>query len=785
MAYKKNKINLKIIVFLALLSILFFYKIIINYNHGFYPSFDLYYSSFIEKAIFVSNITIYKSFPLWNPYVFSGSPFVGNPPSAMFYPLNVLFLLFPIVQVFNYMFLLNSFLAGVFTYLFARVIKMNKFASLISAITFMFSGPIVTAAFEGHPINSNTFIWLPLALLFLELTLSKRKFIFSLLTGFIISIMFFAGAPQIASYELMFLFAYTILWLLTQTRDLKRIFKSLILFLFSLTIGILISSIQLLPSIEFSQFSQRGGGISYKFATEFSLHPYQTLSFLLPEFFGSPANGTWWGKGTFAPSGYLGTLPFIFAIIAIFFKKNRYIFIFSIISLFSLFYSFGKYSLIFPFFYHYIPLFNNFREPTRFLFAYAFCFSILAGIGSEFIFGNKKKYFTKSLSLIIPILIIITGIILFLKPNGINTSIYEKYVLRNSFAVGINHNILYKQTRNNILLFAVTTTLFCAFLFLKKKTKINFNQLKILTILLIFLDIWYFGYKIISTKSLKEIYNPNLLINKILEDKTTHRVFDMDGTFIPLLGKNKIENITGVDPLYLKDYRDFLWTVGKHMDTTYDSFFSFNSLSNPVILNILNAKYVITNAPINVSGLSLLLKSNSYVGSSVIPNKMFYLYKNNDVLPRAYLVPNAITVNDKKETLNALITDFDPKKYVILEKLPIGVKNNSSLNFSSIAVTKRNVNELSLKVDLKDSGFLVLSEIYFPGWNAYDNGKKIEILKANYILRAMFLDKGQHNIALIYNPNSYQIGLTVSAITLFISFSYIIIYLKKSRKLIK
>lgn len=775
--------KLKLILFLFLLSLLFFYKAAIGFDQGPYPAFDIYYSSFAEKAIFAHSILAYKSLPLWMPYVFSGSPFLGNPTSAMFYPFNLLFIFLPIGLAFGYISIINSLLIGTFTYLYARTIKIDKFGSLISGISIMFSGPMVTSVFAGHPILSNTFIWFPLALLFSELAIVKKKLVFLILTGITISLMLFAGAPQIAIYEIFSLLIYFILRSLFEIKNIHNFLKLISFFSASVIIGILITAIQLLPSIEFSKLSQRGSeGISYLFASDFSLHPYQIVSFISPFFFGSPINGSYWGKGNFWElNGYIGALPLLFALLAIVFKKNRYVFIFFIVGISALFYAIGKYGFVFPFFYHHIPGFNNFRVPARFLFIYVFSFSILAGIGASFLvntFLNKINRMMLKLSILISAMFLIfIGILLLAGTNNSTVSIYEKYVLRNSFAVGINHSALYSQTKDDILvLFTLLLSLFIAIV-IEEKNKIKMRQLKIFIVFLTFLNLWWFGARFIDTKSIKEIYEPTPLIERILKDKGTYRAFDMEGAYIHLLGKNNIESVTGVSPLYLKNYRNFLWATGKYIDTSYDSFFNISGISNPIFLNLLNVKYVIANRRMSVRGLSEIAKSNANIGHFAASNHMYYLYQNSNFLPRAYIVPNAIVLSDKQKVLSLLADNFDPKKYIIIEKMPKNIDLTNSSNYRSIEIVRNNYNSLDTTFELTGSGFLVLSEINYPGWTAYDNGIKTEILNANYIFRSIYVKSGKHKITFEYKPRSYTFGGIISLVTLLSC--CIVLYIKR------
>jgi len=775
-------------VFLLLfaLTLFFFHKLIFNFGQIIYPAPDIFYATYIEKTLFSHSVIFYKSLPLWNPHVFGGSPFLGNPTSAMFYPFNLLFLLLPVGSAFGFMFAIDSFLIGIFTYLYARTIKINRFGSLISVITIMFSGPMIASVFAGHPILSDTFIWFPLALLFFELMIAKKKLIFAVMAGLTISLMFFAGALQIAVYEILSLFIYFLLRSFSEIKNIRDFLKLTVLPVTAVSVGILVAAVQLFPSLEFSRLSQRGSnGISYIFASDFSLHPYQILSFLFPYFFGSPVNQTYWGKGNFWElNGYIGVLPLIFASLALFVKKNKYVLIFLSIGLFAILHAFGKYSYVFPFFFHYVRGFNNFRVPSRFLFVYAFSFSILSGIGASVLIDtliNKIKAINKKIFVLIPATtLLLICFLLFIGTGNATVSMYEKYVLRNSFAVGINHSLLYNQTKGDIVFFLVSLLFLYTTIFLKKKNIIKIYQLKVLIVFFVFLDLWLFGSRLIDTRSIAETLKSTAIIDRIIKDKSIYRVFDMKGEYTSLIASNNFESVTGVSPLYLKDTRDFLWSIGKYVDMPYDSFIGINEISNLTFLNLLNVKYIITNNKVKVNGLSEVMESDSRPSYFSTQNQMYYLYENTEMLPRAYIVPNALVISDRQKILNFIASNnFDPREYVILEEKPKNIQLNNSSGFKEINMTRNNFNTISLNLNLGNSGFLVLSEVYYPGWKAYDNGKKIEILKANYILRSMFLNQGQHHITIVYDSNSYKIGLIVSFITLLFSLLYIIIYVCK------
>lgn len=745
---------------LTLLPLIFFSKIILNPDLMFYPSQDIVSIFSQEKELFQDTVSTYKTFPFWNPYIFSGTPFLGNLTSAMFYPINLLFLLFPVDSVFGLVFILDTILIGLFTYLFAQSIKLDKFSSFISAITIMFSGPMMSLIFPGHLINFDTFIWFPLILIIYEKALEKKKIIYAVIAAFPIALTLLAGASQIAAFSLLSASIYYFLRTIAATPHINKFSyfrKAIIIFIISIILGFLLAAVQIFPTNEFSKLSARYSGLSYDFASDFSLHPKQIISFVFPYFFGNPANGTYWGKGNFwSLNGYVGILPLIFALIAVIFKSKHLTITFLVLGLFALLFSFGKYAFVFPFFYKHVPLFDSFRAPSRFLYVYAFSLAMLAGIGTNLLIqkiSSFKKYLSK-ISVLIFFVSIFSAAIGFFLIFHKNIGFYEKYILNNSYGAGINHSILYSQLIQDLLIFSLILLTFSIILFLKTKNKISINVLKVMLVTILLFDLWTFNLKIISFKKIDEVYNTPDFINETKKDKTIFRIFDKEGLYLPFTSKNKIENITGVHSLYIKDYRDFVWAIGQHENKPYESFFQIKKIEYPIFLDLLNVKYLILNN---------------------------LIHENKNFLPRAYIVPNAI-VTSKDNVLNKLREkNFDPKKQIILQKKPnVSLTNSSS--FKKVSINHREPNKIKLKTNLEEPGFLVLSEIDYPGWKAFDNGEELEIYNADYILRSIYLSKGEHNISFVYDPSSYKVGKTISLLTLFLCLGFL--FCKRTYRLV-
>ena len=112
--------------------------------------------------------------PFWNPYNFSGNPLLANFQSAVFYPLNLIFLLLPFTIAWSIFIFLSPLLSGIFLYIFMREIKVTKLASIFSAIAFSFSG-YMTVWMEYGNIG-HTMLWLPLGLYAVEKYRKESKF---------------------------------------------------------------------------------------------------------------------------------------------------------------------------------------------------------------------------------------------------------------------------------------------------------------------------------------------------------------------------------------------------------------------------------------------------------------------------------------------------------------------------------------------------------------------------------------------------------------------------------
>ena len=117
--------------------------------------------------------------------------------------------------------------------------------------------------------------------------------------------------------------------------------------------------------------------------------------------------------------------------------------------------------------------------------------------------------------------------------------------------------------------------------------------------------------------------------------------------------------------------------------------------------------------------------------------------------------------------------EFDYKNTLVLEKMPDGVvlpdaKDTNKKIISDVKLTSYNLNDMSFDVETSENGFLFMSEVFYPAFKAYIDGNPTEILRADYCLRALYIEKGKHKIEIKYESDVFATGLKVSLISLLI-----------------
>ena len=264
-------------------------------------------------------------FPLWAPDMFLGFPLHAEGQGGYFYPLNILFAIFPSWVAYNYVFILSVFLTGLFSYLFAKSTGLKKTSALLFSIVFSFSGFFAVHNEHINLLNSAT--WIPLVFLFTH-KINKQKY--WIILGLIFAMQFLSGFPQIAYYSMITGF----IWLILNTKNIKTIGNFFIAAILSLILAVC----QIIPTIELIPYSARAGGIVKSQVNSWGYFFKDILLFINPYIFGNPTLGNYIRKDSIfgenvAFIGIMALLLLIYGIVKNF--KNKNIKYFLILSCFN------------------------------------------------------------------------------------------------------------------------------------------------------------------------------------------------------------------------------------------------------------------------------------------------------------------------------------------------------------------------------------------------------------------------------------------------------------------
>lgn len=342
--------------------------------------------------------------PLWNPYEMSGKPQLANFQTGVFYPFNMLLFIKPFFAGWTLFIVLQTFLAGFFTYLYLKGQKLNAISSLFGSVAFSFSGFFVAWLEWGNVVH--TAMWLPLILYFIDRLVEKEKSKNTipkiLLLALTFSLSFFAGHLQTFFYIMTFSVLYAVL-----AGYRSRAF--LVKFFLSVGVFFVISIPQSLPTLRYILLSARSIDQDYKTVEGWFVPFRHLIQYVAPDFFGNPATLNYWGVWNYAEMiGYVGIIPLIFAIFSLSQNPRKKIFLFAGLFIAAILLSTESVIAYIPFQLG-IPFVSQ-AQPTRILFLACFALSVLAGFGfnglSNFL-KDKSTQIKLLLASVIPLIIII------------------------------------------------------------------------------------------------------------------------------------------------------------------------------------------------------------------------------------------------------------------------------------------------------------------------------------------------------------------------------------------
>ncbi len=742
---------------------------------------------FYPQRVFAQESLSKFSIPFWNPYNFSGNVSLANSQTAVFYPLNFIYFLTSPINAWTILVILGVFLLFVFTYLFTSTILKSKLAAVFSSLAFTLSGPVIVRIEDGVVIL-HSFLWLPLILFSFEKFIrnKEKKYLIIAFFGLLSSIL--SGWFQFSFYVIVFSFIYLFSRLyLDKTKKINFKNNFAICFLFILVIGITVAHV--LPSIEALQFSPRSTEIPKEFIDDFLLEKRHLITALEPDFFGNPGVHNFWGNGFYKESVLfvvIGVLLFsLFEMFSL--RKRKLSYFFSLITIFCVLYGFKNIFSLFILNLK-LPVLSSF-VPSRVFIISAFCLACLAGLGFQRFFeekNTKENVFPFVLSVVVLSLgyYLIWGLV----QNRNVTLLESGYNFWQISQLNLDQTQIIK--RNLVLPFLSFSTIsFVSFVSLLFKKSIK----KIAAVMIILISLsyqLYFCNKYLFFSERKNVF-PNHSVLSFLQTKSVDyfRSWSYGEGYINPNFQTvyKIYSPDGVEAMYPVWYGRLFEGCGKkgeyddnpsrieakicysdYKNQGWDDFFQKR------LLNLLSVKYIAGLKKDNDRNRRALEQN---IGPQIWEDDKWEIFENINVLPRTFLAFDYEVQQDDKNFLKTVYSQFlDIDKTIVLEKEIEGVKKQD-IEIKDAKIIDYSGNKVVIEGEVDSDAILYLSDTYYPGWEAFIDGKPTDIIRANYAFRAVRFPEGKHTVVFRYFPKSFKNGLVISIISLI----FLIVLLKKIR----
>ena len=789
--YKRENILIAVLFFC--ITVIYFAPVVFSTQT--FASRDLY-AFFYPRRLFAAEAIRSGILPLWNPYLASGVPFLANLQSSLFYPLSSIYYVLPFHLGFKCFIILHYYLAGLFMYLLMKHWKYGTSSSLTAGIVFMFGGYMISILDNLAFLTAA--VWLPLIVLFFDRSLQKNNPIDLIITGILISMQILGGdASCYLLSTFIFMVAYLIYYLASENDFATRKRKSVICCLpVAWIIGLGLSSIQLIPFLEFISHSTRTGGFGYETLTKWSYNPLELFQLLVPYVFGTTVPMSRWFGQYWLDTFYIGVFPLLLVLFCLFWSKCKLKLFLLIIICISLFMALGKYNPLFYWFTS-VPGINMLHYPVKYLFLAGFSLSILAGIGFNSLFarlkqGNQIKGFLLFLLAVnfIILSVLFTGLVMDDRLFKLFREIYPQTLFHKIAGVESGYLAIFRGYAWFVMLFISGSLLFV----FTTKGLIPVKVSKVICIAILLADLMLLGKPADPVVASSRYTKPSETVKVLKEDSSHFRIFSL--SYIPFDGFMHIPNASfsktfGTLQSFLMPNLSLIFTIDTIDEYAAILMRRYYNLFNPVkeffrlekkelwqvkycktILNLLNVKYLI-------SSFSLTDKDFKLVRDGKVK-----LYENRRVLPRAYVVPTVRVLKDDEEVLRAIErVDFNPTESVLITRgeyqkiendynkenglLPNNVKGKAK-------ILKYSLNNVEIETSGNDSSFLVLADNFYPGWKVYVNGSEKTLVRVDYNLRGVVVPQGTSRFDFIFDPVSFKIGAVLSLVTIFVIISFLV-----------
>jgi len=682
-------------------------------------------------------------------------------------------------------------------YVLMCVLRFNRWLGAIAALAFAFAtyNPIIISA--GHETKMIAMALMPLVLAGLILLFRKQYLTGTALTALSFALMCGTGHYQIIYYMGIVILAACVGMFIQCLRKgrAQQGFLAGVLSLTSLLLGVATIMAVFLPTNEYTKETMRGGsseltitghdpakkagGLNKDYAFRWSNGIGETFCILVPYLYGGssaepvsklPASDellggqaenlpAYWGDQPFLSGPvYFGAVICFLFVLGLLVVRSQHKWWILIASLIGIVMSWGSnFASLNYFLFDTLPYLNKFRTPSMVLVIPQFLFPLLGAWAVNDILRGKvdmallpKKILTAAaitggLALVLGLL----GSMFFDFTGPSDAQFPEQIKAQLVSALKEDRAAL---ARNSGLLSAFYIAVSAGLLWLFAKGRTGATTLLaglgiVIAIDLIPVAAHYLPEdKYVDADTYDAIFTPRPVDQQILQDKDPYyRVFDISrDPFNDAMQAYYHKCVGGYSPAKLELYQDL---IDVHLSKGF----------NASVLNMLNTKYIIAgqgNQPV-------VFPNMGACGNAWFVNEVKWAATADEEI----LALKGPALGDTAQMAGA----WQPLQTAVMRQTYQKDLNGWTFGKDSSAgvrLAKYGLNEISFTSQNSQQGLAVFSDIWYPhGWKAFIDGKEVPILRANYLLRALKVPAGQHQIVFKFQPATFATGNTISLIS--------------------
>jgi hypothetical protein len=711
-------------------------SVVATYSNGdlytyFYPMLEVAFSELRAGRLF-----------LWNPNQLIGIPGLATLEIGLLYPPHLIYLILPTATGLAVMTLSHLMAVALLTVLAGRVLRFSWPAAVLAGCSFALSSYVLGSIF--WPPWLEPFAWLPLGIAAIERVIRDGNRRWLPVLSVAVAMPWLSGGFQGAVYICYAYLIYGVIVGSAAAWSQHSLRRTVILELWlgvAVLAGLTLAAPQLLPTLELAQQSTRVGGLRLNQILPFG--PVATPLSLLHDALVPPAQFV-------MAKGYVGAVPLTLACVA-FCGRRRTIVAFSVVLV-----AWGALGMLAPLWFlraqALLPGLGYFRNPSRIFVLANFGIALLAGAGLDALRQRETAAWARYLAAI---------------------------VLASSSALIAGVRFPHPSW---VLAALIVPVSFAA---IGPAAAFRLLLLPVLAALLLFDLVGFSGNHMLLpyvNDSWRRIHVHSLVLHEVAALAGQYRVLPVLGPLLltPFDWISKEAMLEGFyspvdyEPLATKRYADFLeyasagrtWPIER--DTFFEGELAEDSLMSSVFrgrrfLNVLSVRFLMIPTlravtdpawPTFVSGM----RPVRLFGLNPDSNH-FVVLEDPKGLPRAYGVYRAECPASFDDQLARLAApDFDPAQVVILDGGCPNEDNTQGLS-PAVSIDSYDATRVRLTAEMQRPGFIVLTDSYYPGWEAFVNGTHVPILRANTVVRAVRVPAGRSEVEFRYVPRSFYLGV--------------------------